>query len=375
MRINPHLVITGINEPPTQLYFLEYWDIENENHSLGLQMNHSKIKTSYHRGFTVPELLAVIALIVIVISLLMPSLGQARQSAWQVICSSNLHQLRISLQGTKGVTPHARLPQAGVWTSFAARNGAGPAMTCPVDVAYHQGAGGIDELNVVQWEHSGHPDGGHVTSVPMSDIIAGNALADNQISWFRNDAVHRGGQLDGEDDFKSKMGVSEWTQLPNNIVAVSIDWSGRFSIDTNTNMIHVYDKWQGNANGGGSRHFIYDLAGELLEIGGGTHSHTNNVSHQGYDPQLDFDANGTAVSYGMNVLIRDQTASGGQVLLLDYEKSIVNVGTTGYVSDDMDERFGGRHFGKANVLRVDSSVTLMAQSELEDQPEEWLPQQ
>ncbi len=325
------------------------------------------------RAFTVPELLAVIALIVIIISILLPSVGKGREHGHAAVCKSNLHQLRIALQGTKGLTPHTRLPQPGVWTSYAANNGGGQVMTCPIDEFHHMGAGGLDDLRVIQWEHSGHPDNGHVTSTMMNDIISGENLPDPQISWFRNDAVHRGGQLDGEADLMGQIGVSDWSQLENGQIAVSIDWSGRFLIDTNENMIRVFDKWQGNANGGGSRHFFYDAAGEVLEIGGGRHSHTNNLSHQGYNPPLDFPATGTAVSFGMNVLVRDLNSTGGQVLLLDYEKSIVNVGENGSINDDMDEMFAARHFGKANVMRVDGSIELMAQSELENQPDQWMP--
>ena len=47
------------------------------------------------RGFTVPEMLAVVAIIVIIISLLLPSLSKARDATKTVICLSNLHQLGL----------------------------------------------------------------------------------------------------------------------------------------------------------------------------------------------------------------------------------------------------------------------------------------
>ena len=48
-----------------------------------------------HSGFTVPELLAVVAVILIIISILLPNLGIARERAREAICRSNLHQIFI----------------------------------------------------------------------------------------------------------------------------------------------------------------------------------------------------------------------------------------------------------------------------------------
>lgn len=50
-------------------------------------------------AFSIPEMLAVIAIIVIIISILLPGMRQARETAREVICNSNLHQMGVAARG------------------------------------------------------------------------------------------------------------------------------------------------------------------------------------------------------------------------------------------------------------------------------------
>lgn len=61
------------------------------------------------RGFTLPEMLAVVAIVVIILSLLLPSIRRAREIARRAVCSSNLHQLNLAARNYR--TDNGDFPQ------------------------------------------------------------------------------------------------------------------------------------------------------------------------------------------------------------------------------------------------------------------------
>ncbi|MEI8197193.1 MAG: type II secretion system protein [Phycisphaerae bacterium] len=69
-------------------------------------------EAALRRGFTLVELLVVVAILIILIGILVPSLSQVREQARTTVCLSNLRQWGLALQ-MYTVDHHGGLPQEG----------------------------------------------------------------------------------------------------------------------------------------------------------------------------------------------------------------------------------------------------------------------
>ena|SRR6185437_2927199 len=79
------------------------------------------------RGFTLLELLVVIAVIAILAALLLPTLGRAKEYGRSTVCLSNLHQIGIALQLYVSDNQN-KLPTMSDWSTNSASNTNGPPM-------------------------------------------------------------------------------------------------------------------------------------------------------------------------------------------------------------------------------------------------------
>ena len=95
-------------------------------------------------GFTLVELLVVIGIIALLISILLPSLGKARQAANSAACESNEHQMGVAL-AMYAAQNHGYLPYGNAWSSTSGGYWAAPAWAWPDTLSLEVSRGTQDQ--------------------------------------------------------------------------------------------------------------------------------------------------------------------------------------------------------------------------------------
>lgn len=301
-------------------------------------------------GFTLLELLVVIAMIVLLIALVMPSLRSARASARMAHCESNLHQMAIGfknlqLEGKRSV--QAAIPTAWQAGLSDMSGGERRIFHCPEGGnSYGVFDGGVvgyvEILLYGVWRtHTFEPS--YFVRVKAGDTFPSNHYT-----------------LEFESSHGNEGGGGDWDDLvltldhANGEVTVTMDAQGDLIGGVNNAHSNV-----------GFRLFAPD---GIMLYESDLSAHPDVPAVIGTYP----DGGDQGFDYGMNNRADALDSQGDKVLIVDYTKLIASVVGPDAL-DIWQERAAPRHFDKLNVLFYGGHVLTMSPAEIdpEDDADNW----
>jgi len=321
------------------------------------------------RGFTLVELLIVVAVIVLLVSMLMPSLQQAKMVARKQQCAANLHHIgqaynsRVADESIKSLANF----QAAGWTgSLLPYVGEDLAIfECPED------------------EEQANDEGA--------------ALEDYFLEVYD-------GRLDDPDDYRwdihlepqqwvMKLSQTQFKKFEKNHKSYAASYSG-YQPDAEDHIYWLAMEDQGWKSGGGDRDFwdvVFRITHEpdktLIYVKNGSAGYNFNLK-RGTEREMIIHnvkknegvvvevPGGSTASYGMNHIAGQLRPGSRKILAMDYERTLVygtDTDASKPIDDWSDEKWENdqgklrfaRHWGKMNTLYADGSVQLRSPDEID----------
>lgn len=312
------------------------------------------------RAFTIPEVLAVVAIAIIMLALLMPALNKSKRSANIALCGNNMKNIH---QGFKNAETDRKMGSGKETRAFGWQGRLLPYMQhqskifiCPEDDEIGTGGGDRGMGDIYLAVYNSYPNGylynmEFVVGPFTRRIDKTTPDAEIESTWYRN-----AGQMKGYRD-----------SLPENGYILGFEdlRPDGGDLDFEDVIFQVEEKPEGV-----EITFLYDGAGYKFDLV----SRTEGVVWKELDnsgqttPGTSAIVDTAPASYGMNVSIGQivKYQSGGHIFMLDYERSTAD-GGAGQIDPWSDwakeDRPGvpkfARHYDRANVFFYDGHMETL----------------
>jgi len=336
-------------------------------------------------AFTLVELLIIVSVVALLVAILAPSLTTAREHARRARCAANLRQIYHVFHAGEDL----QVPTSTAWIAFLRGKDAGGILLCPSDSVDESGGasavgmtGGMAEIDP--------PSSVVFNSVESCTTIHGFPEQDDFVlpsavtvdisepGYYESNynrtskTIPAGTGVDSYFIFFDPVGSQESTSSGS--ITMGSEIVGLIVLDATLN---TTDRILGRtgtayATGQGSRGF--ESGAERITLSADRRTLTINNFHSTFPGEnvRIITLPGGMCSYGMNNQVPPSPRSTTQVLLVEYDKPVVDVDGGGH-DDDFDDCFAPRHLDRANVLFADGSVRAMRKEDVHpsQNPELW----
>jgi prepilin-type N-terminal cleavage/methylation domain-containing protein len=321
------------------------------------------------QGFTLAEVLVVVAVITLLVAILMPTLNGAFSAAHDAICRGNLFHIAQTLHYRPVNAPaNANISSGYNWVgvTLANSNDSRDLIWCPADTRSRSTFDSDWIMRILQQFYNLQFNTNSQTAYDCSffpDILAGRKVPDGQL-W----AIYPRGGV-------NQPPKSPWSPLPNvaeNQAFIGTDNDAGVLVTFRGDSI-LFESVVPPDSAGYSRQFVVKGAGTPpcpMAIGALPNDaddkmiiHLWGMDNKQLAPPVSISM-GAQTSYGINGLVKEKVWRPEQYLVMDANTLVIEAASS-TKTDFLDEAVMPRHKGKANVVTCGGDVKAVRLIDLE----------
>jgi prepilin-type N-terminal cleavage/methylation domain-containing protein len=317
-------------------------------------------------GFTLAELLVVIAVITLLVAILLPTFNGAMSAVRDGMCKGNLFHIAQTLHSS--TTANANISSGSNWLGVAMANSENSRdlVWCPADTRNRSTFDSNWIMKILQQFYNLQYNTNSTTDYDCSffpDILGGKKVPDAQL-W----AIYPRGGV-------NQPPTSPWSPLPTvaeNQAFIGTDNDAGVLITFHPDSI-LFESQVPPDSVGYSRQFVVKGAGtppSPLAIGSLPDDaddkliiHLWGMDYKQLAPPVSISM-GVQTSYGINGIVAQKTWRPEQFLVMDANTLVVDPDSSSK-ADFLDEALAPRHYGKVNVVTCGGDVQAVRPIDME----------